>query len=143
MKFKKIIISIMIFITFFTIHMNQIVYASDDWVQQAFDAADNFLTDKEVEDNLGIFEDLLVTFRDIIRGVNIVLLVLLAGLSAIALAVVGVKYIMAGDSPHDKEKAKKSLHTVFIGMIYGFGAYVIWTMAMGIINLIIGAFAQS
>lgn len=143
MKLKKIIVSIIIMMTFFTINMNHMVFAADDsdWVQQAFDEANDFLNATDVEDDLGIFENLLVVFKDFVQGTNIVLLVLLAGLSAVALAIVGVKYIMAGDSPHNKENAKKSLHTVFIGMIYGFGAYVIWNMAMGVINLIIGAFS--
>ena len=145
MKLKKNIISIITIITVLMINLNQVVYASDNsrvWVQKAFDEANSFLTDDSVEDDLGIFGNLLGEFTNIIQGINVVLLVLLAGLSAISLAVVGVKYIMAGDSPHNKENAKKSLHTVFIGMVYGFGAYVIWTISMEIVNLIMGAFAQ-
>lgn len=142
MKFKKIMISIIIVTIFFLINFNKTVYAADTWVQDAFDAANSFLKDTEVEDDLGIFETLLIQFKNIIKGVNIVLLVLLAGLSIIALAVVGIKYIMAGGSPHQKEEAKKSLHTVFIGMIYGFGAYVIWTTSMQVVELIMGAFSK-
>ena len=144
MKLKKFSLSIIIAIIILTINFSPITYAaSSDWVQDAFDAANSFLKDKEVEDNLGgVIGTLLTEFKNIIKGLNIVLLVLLTALSAVALAVVGVTYIMAGDSPGNKENAKKSLHTVFIGMVYGFGAYVIWSFSMGIVNLIIQAFAQ-
>lgn len=166
MKLKKFISSIMIVFLLFTISANHFAYATleeshssgqqelpimrvanegeeeQSWVQKAFSEAYAFLNETEVEDDLGIFGNLLVQFRNIVRGINVVLLVLLAGLSTIALAIVGIRYIMAGNSPENREAAKKGLHTVFTGMIYGFGAYAIWTMSIGIVTLIIGAFAQ-
>jgi hypothetical protein len=111
------------------------------WVSDAFDAAKSFLQDSDATDDLGIVNPLLIKFRNIVNALNTILLVLLAGISAIALAVVGVKYIMAASSPEKKGEAKESLHTVFWGMAYGFGAYLIWKIAMGIVSIIINAFA--
>lgn len=139
---KKIIISIIIVMIFF-INSNSIVYgASDTWVSEAFQAAHDFINEPTTDD-LGIIDPLLKNFKNIVKGINITLLVLLSSLSVISLAVIGVRYIMSGASPHQREIAKQSLHTVFIGMVYGFGAYTIWKIAMGIVELIIGAFAQS
>ena len=81
------------------------------------------------------------TFKNILQAANRILLVLLAGLSIIALSVTGIRYMMSGALPEQKEIAKQSLHTIFIGMAMGFGAYVIWRIAMSIVTLIIEAFA--
>ena len=43
----------------------------------------------------------------------------------------------------EKEEAKRNLHTVFIGMAIGFGAYAIWRIAISIVTIIIGSLAQS
>lgn len=47
---------------------------------------------------------------------------------------------MAGASPEQKRAAIDGLHTVFKGMVIGFGAFVIWLFASGIINIILGSF---
>ena len=70
-----------------------------------------------------------------------VLLVVLFGLSAVSLSITGVRYIMSGSSPGQRKIAKDNLKKAFKGMAIGFGAYVIWRVAMGFVNIIIGAFA--
>lgn len=136
---KKIIISIIV-IGIFLANSTQFVYASDDgWVQDAFSAASDFMYQTNVTDTTGVVKPIFETFKSLVKTVNIVLIVLLMGLSIIALSITGVRYIASGASPHQKEIAKQSLHTIFIGMAIGFGAYVIWRIAMSIIEVIMGA----
>lgn len=140
---KKIIISILVVILFFA-DSNQIVYAADssgNWVSEAFEAANSFIQEPTTDDT-GIINPILAQFKNLIKGINVILLVLLAGLSAISLSVVGVRYLLSGASPHQRGEAQRSLRTVFIGMAYGFGAFLIWNIAMAIVKLIIGALAQ-
>lgn len=151
---KKIVISFIVVMIFF-INSNSIVYGdnnissdsekatiSQNWVSDAFQAAHDFINEPTTDDKWGIIDSLLKNFKNIVKGINIILLVLLSSLSVISLAVIGVRYIMSGASPDQRKVATQSLHTVFIGMVYGFGAYVIWKIAMGIVGLIIGALAQ-
>lgn len=113
----------------------------DSWVEDAFKAARSFLTDDNVTDDLGFAGKLLILARSVINAINRILLVLLAGVSAIALSVVGIRYLYSTASPGQVGQAKKDLHTVFTGMFYGFGAYLIWRIAMSIIILIINNLA--
>lgn len=154
---KKIVASILITIIFLITSV-QYVYAvptvgtdpsgstsgstSDDgsWVQNAFSAAKNFLTQSEVNDDLGI-SPMFNFIKSLIKAVNVILMVVLIGLSIIALSVTGVRYIASGASPSQKEIAKQSLHTICIGMAIGFGAYVIWRIAMSIVEIIISSLA--
>ena len=113
----------------------------DSWVEEAFKAARNFLTDDEVTDDLGFAGELLILARSVINAINRVLIVLLAGISAIALSVVGIRYLYSTSKPSQVSKARDDLHTVFTGMLYGFGAYLIWRIAMSIVILIINNLA--
>ncbi len=139
---KKILITINIIILFF-ICSNPSVYAAstsdETWVKDAFEAASSFMGENPT-DTIGI-SPLFSLFKDLVRAANRVLLVLLAGISTIALSITGVRYILAGASPDQQKVAKSSLKTIFIGMGFGFGAYVIWRIAMAIVGIFIGAFA--
>ncbi len=139
---KKIIISIVSVILLIA-YSNQAVYAVDanNWVSAAFSAAGSFLSESSVEDKLGIVSPVMKFATNLIQGANRVLLFLLAGVSMVALSVVGIRYIIEGTSPQRKGDAKKSLHTVFMGMFIGFGAYAIWRVAMAIVVLVIAAFS--
>lgn len=112
---------------------------STSWITDAFSATRNFFSD-EVTDDLGFVEPWMVVFSDIVRAINRVLIILLAGLSIISLTIVGIKYIMSPYQASRKEEAKKSLHTVFSGMVYGFGAFAIWKIVMSIVKVVIGSF---
>lgn len=138
---KKILITLNIFIIIF-ICSNSSVYASsssDTWVKDAFSAASSFMGENP-KDTIGI-SPLFSLFKNMVQAVNRVLLVLLAGISTIALSITGVRYILAGASPEQQKVAKSSLKTIFIGMGFGFGAYVIWRIAMAIVGIFISAFA--
>ena len=110
------------------------------WVSEAFNATKNFFTDSEVVDEIGVLEPWMIIFTDIVRAVNRVLTILLAGLSIISLSIVGVRYIMSAYKPSAKDQAKKDLHLVFTGMFYGFGAFAIWKIVMSIVKVIIQNF---
>lgn len=142
---KKIVVSMIIMIMFL-INSTQFVYAANkqngDWVQNAFSAARGFF-DEKPKDELGIVNPIFKTFKRIVKTVNVVLMAALMGLSIIALSITGVRYIASGASPQQKEIAKQSLHTIFIGMAIGFGAYAIWRIAMSIIEVIIGALGNA
>lgn len=113
-----------------------------NWISKALSAAKNFLLG-EIDTSTSTGENVnkvLVTARQIIRGINNVLLVLLGGLSAVSLSVVGIRYIASGALPEQKRVAIESLHTVFKGMAIGFGAFLIWRIAMGFVNIIFNSF---
>lgn len=152
---KKVIVSIIVIIIFLT-NLTPCIYAktpeeagkekttpNDDgsWVQDAFSAASDFMNDTNVTDKTGVVKPIFERFKGLVKGANIVLMVLLMGLSIIALSITGVRYIASGASPHQKEIAKQSLHTIFIGMTIGFGAYVIWRIAMSIVEVLIDTLA--
>ena len=113
--------------------------SSSSWVEDAFSATKSFLTG-EVIDNTGIAGNLLEIFTIIVKAINRILLVVLASVSAIALSLVGIRYIQGISNPGAVGKAKKDLHTVFKAMLYGFGAFFIWRIAMAIVSVIINAF---
>lgn len=146
---KKIMTSFIVIIMFFTCSMPTVVRAADgddgSWVGNAFQAAYDFLNgtngDLEIEEN-SIAYKLLTFFTNIVNGINKILIVLLAGLSIISLSIVGVRYILSGAMPKQREDAKHQLHTVFLGMAYGFGAFMIWNIAMSIIRIVLTAMAQ-
>ena len=140
---KKIFISINVIFIIFLICSGSFVYAADDssWVSEAFSATSKFLKEKP-KDTIGI-SPAFELFKNIIQGLNRVLRVAWAGISTIALAVTGVRYILAGASPTEEKAAKKSLKTIIIGMAIGFGAYAIWRIAMAIVTIIISSFSQS
>ena len=114
--------------------------ASTSWVSDAFSATRDFFSEGEVTDKIGVFEPWMVVFSDIVRAVNRVLTVLLAGLSIISLTIVGIKYLMTPYDSKKKSEAKESLHTVFHGMLYGFGAFAIWRIVMSIVRIVIYCF---
>lgn len=118
--------------------------SSDDstWVQNAFSSANGFLKEKPV-DETGVVKPIFKKFKDIVKTINVILIVLLSGLSIIALSITGVRYIISGASPGQKEQAKKSLNTILIGMAIGFGAFIIWRIAMAIIGIFIETMAAS
>ena len=139
---------IILLITFcFTCYINpKNVYASSEtsvssssWVEDAFGAAKSFLTG-DVIDHTGIAGNLLEIFTIIVKAINRILLVVLASVSAIALSLVGIRYIQGISEPGAVKKAKEDLHTVFKAMAYGFGAFFIWRIGMGIVSVIINAF---
>lgn len=135
---KKKIITI-IFIALIFIISNSYVYASDDWVADAFSATQEFL-DEPTKDVLGVVKPSFTFFQNIVKGFNRVLLVALAGISTIALSVTGMRYMASGASPDQRKQANQSLKTIFIGMAFGFGAYTIWRIAMAIIQIMMTSF---
>lgn len=140
---KKIFLSIVLVVVTLSIYSNHQVYGNESdsseeestWVSEAFNATSSFLNE-ETKDTIGI-SPLFEMFKNIIKAVNRVLIVLLAGISMIALSLTGIKYVMGGASPQKKEEAKKSLHTIFMGMALGFGAFFIWKIVITIINIVI------
>lgn len=142
LSMKKIIFSIIMMIIF-VISSTQFVYAVPEektWVQDAFGDVQSFFGET-VEDKTGIASPILNFFSNIIKGINMVLLVVLIGLSVISLSITGVRYIISGSSPGERRIAQENLKKAFKGMAIGFGAYVIWRVAMGFVNIIIGAFS--
>lgn len=138
----------------FFISSNSLVYADDaasdasestkstqdtSWVNKAFSAASSFLKEP-TKDFHGMLSPAFTFFQTIVKAINRILIVLLAGISTIALSVTGVRYLASGASPNQKEVAKQSLHTIFIGMAFGFGAFAIWKIAMSIVGIMINSF---
>ncbi len=110
--------------------------SNDDWISDAFKAVKSFFNE-DVKDDLGIVATPLDLFRNIVKAINRVLLVFLAGISVISLSIVGIRYLMSTNDAKQKGKAKEALHTTFKGMAFGFGAFFIWRIAMGIVEVII------
>lgn len=108
----------------------------NSWLTEAFSAAKEFLSTDSIEipHPLDIF---LAYGKYLIRGINRVLWVLLAGISAISLSIVGINYILGINSSTQRKKAKEDLHVVIKGMAIGFGALLIFNVAMTIIRIII------
>lgn len=128
---------------------------SDSWLQDAFSAAGDFLTKEDLtttdihigdstgdDGSPGIIETMLATFRTIVKALNTILLVVLAGLSIISLAITGIRYIMSQGLAEKQVVAKENLHTVFRGMFFGFGAFFIWKIAMSIVQVVIQIMAN-
>ena len=114
---------------------------SGAWVSDAFSAASSFFSEN-VTDEMGIIEKPLNLFSDIVKAINTILIVALAGISAISLSIVGIRYIISiGGKPEQQGKAKHDLHKTIRGMAYGFGAFFIWQIAMGIVKAIVDGFA--
>lgn len=139
---KKIVITF-ITVIFIVALQSSFTYAasSDSWVKDAFSATSRFLNENAT-DTIGISKPFEL-FKNLIKAINKVLLVALAGMSIIALSITGIKYILSSSSPDRQGEAKKSLKTIFIGMIIGFGAFTIWNIAISIINIIIGTFVEA
>lgn len=114
---------------------------SGSWVSDAFSAASSFFSE-DVNDEMGIIEKPLDLFSDLVKAINLVLIVALAGISAISLSIVGIRYIISIANADQKKKAIEDLHTTFRGMAYGFGAFFIWQIAMSIVRLIIKGFGS-
>ena len=118
---------------------------NSDWLEEAFGAAGKFLTQEELTDTdiyingskTGIIETILSKFKTIVKALNKILLVVLAGLSTISLAITGIRYILSQGDAAKQVVAKNNLHTAFKGMFFGFGAFLIWRIAMSIIQVII------
>ena len=138
---KKIVIFLIIVISIFT--SQSFTYAAeskenDNWVSDAFSATGKFLNETS-EDTIGIKKPFEL-FTNMIKAVNRILIVALAGLSMIALSVTGIRYILGGNNANQQSNAKSSLKTIFIGMAIGFGAFTIWKIAIAIVKIIIGTF---
>ncbi len=141
---KKVIMTIFIIISIlFT--STQIVYADETWVDKAFSATKDFMKEPisetdtlKTSEGKGIITEVLSTFKDIIKSINTILLVVLAWLSAISITITGARYILSGSSPNQKAIAGRNLKTAFKGMAFGFGAFIIWRVAMGLVLLVIG-----
>ena len=118
-----------------------------NWVQKAFSAAHSFLTENiDLNSNSASAPEkmvggMLTVFRDVVKAANKVLLVALFGISAISISIIGVRYILSRNNPTAIGRAKGDLHTTFIGMAYGFGAFIIWNIAMSIVTIIIKSLA--
>ena len=137
---KRMLISTIILTIVFLSSSNTHVYAANDgWVSKAFSAASTFMKE-DTKDFKGVLSPTFELFKDIVKAINRILIVLLAGISTIALSVTGVRYLASGASPEQREIAKQSLHTIFIGMAFGFGAFAIWRIAMSIVGIIINSF---
>ena len=149
---KKIFISTIANIIIFLTSSITSVYATDksgkstadvgSWVSKAFSAASTFMNEP-TKDFKGILSPTFTLFQNIVKAINRILIVLLAGISTIALSVTGVRYLASGASPEQRDIAKQSLHTIFIGMAFGFGAFVIWRVAMAIVSIMIASFGRA
>lgn len=108
------------------------------WINDAFAAAREFLStpSTEVPEDVG---KLVTNVKLTIRGINRALWVLLAGISAISLSIVGIRYILGINSADERGKAKDALHKTIRGMIYGFSAILIFNIAMIFVRLIINS----
>ena len=146
-RFCEIFIIAICIILFINIHT--IVYAdnqtssntstnSDSWVSDAFEATKSFFSEN-VTDEMGIIEKPLGLISDGIKAITRIAFVLLAGMSTISLAIVGIRYMASISNPAEREKAIQSLHTTFKGMLYGFGAFFIWRIAMSIVYFILSS----
>ena len=137
------LISSLVIIMFF-INSNSLVYADNSetdtgWVNKAFSATSSFLKEK-TKDSFGVISPAFTFFQTVVKAINRILIVLLAGISTLALSVTGIRYLASGASPGQRDAAKHSLHTIFIGMAFGFGAFAIWRIAMSIVGIIINSF---
>ena len=110
--------------------------------RKSFSAASTFMNEP-TKDFKGILSPTFTLFQNIVKAINRILIVLLAGISTIALSVTGVRYLASGASPEQRDIAKQSLHTIFIGMAFGFGAFVIWRVAMAIVSIMIASFGRA
>lgn len=141
---EKNTFKIIVFCVIFLLSLTQMTYvraaSGGQWVTDAFSAAKSFINEKPKAqwdwESKGFN-----TLKDIVKAVNRVLITLLAGLSMLSLTIIGVRYILAGASPEQQQIAKKNLGTLFMGMVYGFGAFIIWNIAMGFVEIIIDALA--
>lgn len=153
-KTNKIIVLIVVVLTFFSLFQSP-VYADKSkkdnhdvyhqikkekeettWVGDAFAAAKAFLSESSTE----IPEEgelILYNAKMIVRGVNRILWVLLAGISAISLSIVGIRYILGINTPSERGKAKDALHATIKGMAIGFSAVLIFNIVMVLVRLII------
>lgn len=139
---KKIVIPILAIIIFLAMSTNTVYADANTWVQDAFNATRSFINETpRVSDRLSFLNNLLNFFTKLVRTVNYILLVTLGALSIISLAITGVRYITALNNPTRLQNARNNLHTVFLGMCIGFGAFIIWNVTMGIIELILSAMA--
>ena len=148
-RFCKFLVGI---IVIFTILSNTYVYADEvtesNWVKKAFNAAYSFLKeDVNVDSSSASGPEKMVgsalkIFKDVIKAINIVLLVALFAISVVSISIVGIRYMMFGDNAKAVERAKSDLHTTFIGMAYGFGAFLIWNIAMTLVVTIIEVLAE-
>jgi len=141
MKYKKLFIIIIYIICF--LFSNNLVYASDSgdsqWVKDSFDATQSFLKEDFNKVDILKLDSWFVPLVSVpLKIINRVLIVTLFGLSAVALAYCGIQFILGADTPRKKTDARENIRTVFIGMGYGFGAYVIWFIAMQIVSMILG-----
>lgn len=109
------------------------------WVKDAFTDAKNFM-EEQPSQVFGFENKILKFFRNIIKGVNLVLLVTLFGISSIAVSISGFRYLVSGAAPEQRNAARNGLRKTFVGMAYGFGAYTIWVISMNIVKIIIGTF---
>lgn len=135
---KKVFISVLIII-FFILNTTSIVNAAaSTWVKDAFSSTKSFLNQTSVEEKLGFENDIFTFIKEMIKSINVILLIILGAVSTIAISVTGIKFILAA-GPGQKADAQKSLKTAFIGMCFGFGAYAIWSLGISIVMLIVGA----
>ena len=153
-KTNKIVLLIVIVLTVFNLFQSP-VYADNSkkdnhdvyheieegkeestWINDAFAAARVFLTqsDTEVPEKVG---KLLINVKMTIRGINRALWVLLAGISAISLSIVGIRYMLGINSSSERGQAKEALHKTIKGMVFGFSAILIFNIAMIFVRLII------
>ena len=147
---KKCVLIIIIFFTALVIQI-PIVNAADgdseedkSFVSEAFSATKEFLQEDLPEDDVGIITNAGLFFvTDAIKGINRILIIALAGIGAIALSIVGIKYIRGISSPAKVREARQMLNTVLRGLGFGFGAFVIWEIAMLVVTLIIDVLATN
>lgn len=147
MKYKKFSIFVVMLIVLVIIPTNEQVYASDSgnvqWVQDAFNATGSFLEENFSNVDVLNLDSWFVPLITVpLKIINRVLIVALFGLSTVALSYCGIQFIIHSDNPSRQKDARENIRTTFIAMGYGFGAYLIWSVAMQIVTLILGQFAS-
>ena len=144
MNYKKLfILIIIILICILVPNHNSLctTQASIDehWVDKAFHSVSNFFKeDFSKVDILKLDNWFVPIISTVLKMINRVLIVALFGLSAIALSYCGIQYIFHADNPANQNDVRNNIRTTFIGMGYGFGAYIIWYIAMQIVQAILG-----
>lgn len=115
----------------------------DSFVSEAFRATGDFFKEDLPEDDVGIITDSMLYFiKRGIQAFNRILIVALAGIGAIAFALSGIKYFISVSDPKKLKEARDTLNITLRGLGFGFGAFIIWEVAMGVVNLIIDAMAK-
>lgn len=126
---NKLVIIIMLLMTFFLITLNSNVYATS--ISDIFTKADDFVKNGQNSTNAGttISTDTMKSMSELIYNTLLIIGVVVAVIIGIIL---GVKF-MAG-SVEEKANIKNSLIAYIAGCVVVFGAFTIWKIVVTILQ---------